>query len=397
MSKSLSYGFGPLAAVAVSASVLFAWPAPIAEAGFIPFDTSQSSQYLIIVRMRLNGNTDATTNNFELGANKAPVPSTDSFLDKGSSGGPNLAGVVPRLPANAAAVFQGIGGHGNIAITDPFGEFELQDVGVYADIGIRLAGELVGNGSDLNKSSNAFFNDPNMFPNTFDTNTQTGFTVNPNEAVQATRIDADGVPGNAGVSYSFDHSSLTSELAAANSSISNLTVTGTLDTGGDGVIDTDTTLVLNSGLNVIDIDTGGNDFSLSNVNFVIDGPADSFAIFRLLGNDNMLVTNSNILIGNGGIGLNNVMFFTNQVESDTHFSVSNAILNGVALWSLGSNGGVIDISNAQGSVQLVADIVDMDNVRFLRSSFIPAPGTALVLLTGGTLLGRRRRRDQRGV
>ena len=91
------------------------------------------------------------------------------------------------------------------------------------------------------------------------------------------------------------------------------------------------------------------------------------------------------------------MFFTDQAQNDTHFNVNNAILNGIAFWSMGPNGGIINVNNAQGSVQLVADIVDMDNVRFGRSSFaIPAPGTALVLLTGGTLLGRRRRRDLRG-
>lgn len=46
-------------------------------------DTTESSQYLIIVRMRINSNTGVSTNNFELGANKAPVPSNTIFLDSG--------------------------------------------------------------------------------------------------------------------------------------------------------------------------------------------------------------------------------------------------------------------------------------------------------------------------
>ena len=48
--------------------------------------TNDSSQYLIIARERINGNVDVVTSNFELGSNRAPVPSTSSFLDGGGSG-----------------------------------------------------------------------------------------------------------------------------------------------------------------------------------------------------------------------------------------------------------------------------------------------------------------------
>ena len=99
----------------------------------------------------------------------------------------------------------------------------------------------------------------------------------------------------------------------------------------------------------------------------------AFAIFRLSDNDNMIISNSNVLIGNGGITLNNVMFYTDQGENDTHFNFDNTIINGIAFWSLGLNGGTIDINNAQGCTQLVADIVDLDDVRFLRSAFAPVP------------------------
>ena len=66
-------------------------------------------------------------NNFELGANKAPVPSTSDFLNSG--GGPGLAGNVPDLPSGIEAVGQGIAGDGNVAILSPSGRFNLQDVG----------------------------------------------------------------------------------------------------------------------------------------------------------------------------------------------------------------------------------------------------------------------------
>jgi hypothetical protein len=378
-----------------------------------PVVTTESQQYLIIARERINGNTDVGTNNFELGANKAPVPSTGSFLDGGSTGGPTLLGAVPNLPFNAAPVFQGIGGHGNIAVTDPAGEFEFQDVGIYADpaIGIRVA----GTSNSLNKSSNAFFNDPNMFPNTFDTGTQTGNSVNPNDAVQSTRIDPPGNGGfNAGITFGFDHSSLINELTTARTTINGLASTGTFDVSGGnaGQLDTsssatgaalnvttgnslggvDATLTLSSGFNVIDIVTGSNDFLINNANLVIDGPSDAFVIFRLPDADNMLISNSNLLIGDGGIGMNNVLFYTDQNENDTHFSANNMIINGVALWSLGPNGGSIVVNNSQGCTQLVADVVDLDDVRFNGCTFVPEPGTLLLLAAAGfVVIGRRSR------
>ena len=94
--------------------------------------------------MSINGQVTLTTDNFELGANKAPVPATGNFLAPTigapeSTGGPTLLGAVPTPPANAQPIEQGVVGHGNLAVTDPDGNLNLQDVGVYADpdIGIR--------------------------------------------------------------------------------------------------------------------------------------------------------------------------------------------------------------------------------------------------------------------
>ena len=349
----------------------------------LPFSVTESAQYLIVARKSINGQVTLTTDNFELGANKAPVPSTDNFLDGGSSGGPSLAGNVPALPLSGIMpVAQGVGGNGNLAVTDPDGYLNLQDVGVYADpaVGIRLAAP----SQSFNQTSNSFFNDPQMFPNTFNIGTQTGVSVNPNDADQNTRIDPTGgghPSANVGVTFGYDHSALDAELAAARTAISGLGATGTLNVSGNGgKISTHTTFTAGPGLNVIDIVTGGNDFLVENSNFVIDGPAGAFVIFRLPGNDNMLISNANILVGDGGIGHQNVLFFTDQLENDTHFNFSNTIINGMAFWSLGSSDiAEINIDNAQGCLQLIAEDINLNDVRFMRCSFgIPEPSSVVL-------------------
>jgi len=334
-----------------------------------PFLNFEIGKYLIIATGSVNGDGTmmnavgqaANTNNFELGANKAPVPSTSDFLNSG--GGPGLAGNVPNLPDNAAPVFSGIWFDGNIAITSPDGVFNFQDVGVYANpnIGIRTT-QSVSN-SDAG-TQNSFFNDPNEYPNTYNTISEDGIQINPNDAVQSTRIDK---PISAGVNGNFDFSSLLIELSAAKTIIPGESSTETLDVSGNGgKIETDTNVFLNSGLNVIDIITGGNDFLLSNANLVIDGPPDAFAIFRLPNDANFIISQANILIGKGGIGLNNVVFFSDKSDNNSHYNFDNTIINGVAFWSLSMQGGEININNAQGCTQLIADKVNLNDVRFNR-------------------------------
>ena len=335
-----------------------------------PFLNFEIGKYLIIATGSVNG--DGTmmnavgqaenTNNFELGANKAPVPSTSDFLNSG--GGPGLAGNVPNLPDNAAPVFSGIGFDGNIAITSPDGVFNFQDVGVYANrnIGIRTT-QSVSN-SDAG-TQNSFFNDPNEYPNTYNTISEDGIQINPNDADQTTRIDK---PNSAGVNDNFVFTSLLAELTGAKSMIPIQASTGTLDvSGNDGKIESDTTFMLAPGLNVIDIVTGGGkDFLLSNANLVIDGPPDAFAIFRLPNDANFIISQANILIGKGGIGLNNVVFFTDKPDNNSHYNFDNTIINGVAFWSLAMQGGEININNSQGCTQLIADKVNLNDVRFNR-------------------------------
>jgi hypothetical protein len=357
--------------------------------------TKESSKYLLIGMGPANssggqpGVGDAVNvNNFELGANKAPVPAPTGF-------GPGLLGNVPNIPLIARYVDSGILGGGNVAITHVDGRFNLQDVGVYGNLGIHLQGTRTTSNA---VASNSFFNDPNMYPNTFNptgptnpgVNKNTGGTgtpVNANNAVQANRMDA---PNWAGVTGNVDLSPLRNEIAANRAAINALTPTSTLNLP-NGTINSDTTINLAPGLNVIDIVTNGNDFLVQNSNLVIQGGADSYAIF-LLPDKNMLVSQANILVGDGGIGLNNVLFFTDHQSNDQHFNINNAVLNGISLWSTGLAGGGININNAQGCVQLIADKITLNDVRFGGCGFnIPAP-SGFALLALGLISAARRRR-----
>lgn len=397
-----------------------------ASATSLPFDTTEIGEYLIVGMGPVNDSGPSVgvgqasnTNNFELGAMRAPVPATSDFLDGGSSGGPSLDGNVPSLPSDIEDIFQGVSGDGNVAITHEDGVFNYQDVGVYADRGIDCAAATDADCDD--GTSNSFFNDPEMFPNTFDTGTQTGVSINPGDADQTTRIDDSNF---AGVNSGIDFTILLDELGDAMTEIPALVGTSVLDlTDGNvsGTIDptnfgdvsisgpaalstpdanTLAITVSGTGLHVIDIDTDGNDFLLSNMNLVIDGPDGALVIFRLPStsgttDQNMLISNSNVLAGDGGIGLESVVFFSNRPDTNSHFNFSNTVLNGVAFWSLGKQGGEINIDNAQCCTQLISDKITLNDVRFTRCAFgasVPEPNLGILLSVAGLgLVGALRR------
>ena len=167
-------------------------------------------------------------------------------------------------------------------------------------------------------------------------------------------------------------------------------------------VDKPTTLYikLSDGLNIIDIETGDQDFTMTNAQIIIDGSEDARAIFRVKYGAKFNMNQSNILIGNMGIMNMNVMFFS-ATPGTVHkpvFEFNDTIFNGIAFWALG-DGTAINVNNSQGCVQYVSDQVNFQNVRYNHCSFkgppdneVPAPSSALLILLGLLALSARRSR-----
>lgn len=414
--------------------------------------------------------------NFELGANKAPVPANEFGNQSPTSYGPGLQWLsniptVPgvNIPANPpdpalmdAAGPMGITGKlptpqaitsdGNVAIThlasppQPLagnnGRFNMNNIGLFADLGVHCAGAANPNTSadgcmgHTPPSNNNFFNDIN-YPNSIGSPTT---NVGDPTKILTGDAAAGGTGPNNGIHGNIDFSDLRMGLDTAltlipglignapmfcqleinnSNSFNDVCMGNMLDLttiaagepdagfalngeimGSNVTAPSNLYVKLNDGLNIIDIKTGGNDFKLTNGNIIIDGSADARVIFRVNVPDGKgwQINNGNVLIGNMGIGLNNVMFFSDITGKQDEYNFNNALFNGIAFWTLGDGSG-IHVNNSQGCVQMVGDKINLQDVRYTRCGYmgttVPEPSTWLLFgsgLAGLVIWGKRKNR-----
>ena len=175
---------------------------------------------------------------------------------------------------------------------------------------------------------------------------------------------------------------------------SGLAPTGTLAINSP--IQAQRTDTFGSGLNVIDITTNGNDLLLDTANWIINGPADAFVIFRVNAGSTLLSENGNFLLGTGGIGFNNVLFYLNAGQGEESFNFDNTEFYGFSFWdTLGFADNEAAFNNVRGCGQVITDQVNFNNVSMTRCAFVsnnvPEPGTLLLLGSALALLAGYRR------
>ena len=336
-----------------------------------------------------------------------------------SSNAPNLADVfagrwssdtnstIPNIPA-AAPVCEGITYTGQMAITSTNGRFTMSDSNVYAtNFAVRCASST--GICQQNSTSNSIWFTPTTPP------------------MGGPPVNSGSIDSGAGVVGGFNHSGLNNELIQAHSSISNFSAEHTITSSfvnGASSLNIDAFDTNNDGIAVIDIDVGDNDFELNNYDLILEGNGNTFAVFRIRGDTNMLMSNSSIALGTGGIGGGSstspikslgaafVQYEEPDGNTDQVFNFNNFILNGVAIWDLNAyrNGAYDDswsteanLQNGQGCSQFISSFVTHTSSgrwnhcglsgRAPRLFGIPEPSTSMVLLLSGSLLLRRSRKS----
>ena len=324
--------------------------------GMTVFSNAQASTLsdYLIVGQYVN-DTAVDVSNYELGRVSALAGSAPTV---------NWPGVGPTVSTTATY-------DGNVAITKSSGTVKLSDVDVYADLGIDCAASYnncTDTGSNLSNSRyDAALGAPGL--------TSIG--------------NGNGVNGGVGMA------TVMSDIATAKAVISALSATASIPTTS-GDITSDTIVNLSSGLNVLDFSgTGGSDITVK-ANLIFQGGLDAVAV--VLVNDGAIFKTSqgNLVIGDGGIDLDNVVIVSQNDGTGANFDLSNTIINGVALWDLGDGMSNMSLDNVTGCTQLVGDDVDIQNVRLSRCAFdataIPVPPAIWLFGSALGLLGWSRRK-----
>lgn len=268
------------------------------------------------------------------------------------------------LPTGATAPTTGITNDGNVAVTHNNGTYDFSGIDIYADIGVRAPSGARAGWSSSSLISGTFANDA------------TGM-ANIETELDAAKVAINGLSGTNG--WTLNGTGSKSSAGVWN-----------LDSDG---VDTNTTITLASGLNVIIIDTDENAMKINNAGLVIDGPADSEVVFLLEDQDeDFLFTNASITHGQNGIGPNAILFAVLDGDNGSNFDFSKVIVNGAAFWDLSEAGGQINMDNVQGCGQWVGDHLNFNDVQLARCAHgVPEPTSLALLSLGGLLIVRRRR------
>jgi hypothetical protein len=292
-----------------------------------------------------------------------------SLLEFGSVNNLSMGGIGVSGPGVSPTL--GTFYDGNIAITNSNGTVTTSNIDIYADRGIECTGSFDDCTDEGGNLSNTRYDDAAG---------GTGLR---------TISNGDGVNGGvdlAGLISDITGAKELGDITMFDQSIS--TTGGTIDSNVMGSNDYLVNLV--SGMNLIDFSgVNGSDVKLEDANLIFQGPSDATAVVIVPDTSNFLVSKGNLVIGDGGIGLNNVLIASLKDDSNAHFSFSNSIVNGVAFWDLGMGGGEVNFSNVAGCTQVVGDKLNFNDVNLSRCGFsatvIPVP--AAVWLFGSGLIG----------